>query len=308
VRVLAANIAPPSRHFSGHETFPLRQLWLRKAYDGVRETKGNQVFTGEDAIARFGVGKNMVGAIRHWALACEFIEEDPKTGFSPTLLANQILGQDGLDPFCEHPTTAWLVHWKLAGVGKRSTTWWWLFNAVVAQSFDKESLASSLIRLFCRDGERISESTISRDVDVCLSSYVQRSNSATFSEDAAEPILAELPLLHHSASDRRSYTFRRGPKPTLSDSLFAYTLIDYWNRIGGHSSVLAFERVAHGYGSPGRVFKFDENAVADRLLRIEAITSGDVRWTDNSGLKQIARSREQFSARVLAKLLEDAYA
>ena len=51
--------------FSGHETFPLRQLWLRKAYDAVTETvepAQRSVFSGEDAIVRFGVGKNMAMA------------------------------------------------------------------------------------------------------------------------------------------------------------------------------------------------------------------------------------------------------
>jgi hypothetical protein len=59
--------------FSGHETFPLRQLWLRKAYDAVTETRApaqRSVFAGEDAIVRFGVGKNMAMSIRFWATAC----------------------------------------------------------------------------------------------------------------------------------------------------------------------------------------------------------------------------------------------
>ena len=68
--------------FSGHETFPLRQLWLKKAYSKVEEsqkispknTKG--LFSNDDAIVKFGVGKNMVSAIRHWALACDIVNEN----------------------------------------------------------------------------------------------------------------------------------------------------------------------------------------------------------------------------------------
>ena len=55
---------------SGHETFPLRYGWLKKAFDAVRATEdvgdNRTVFTGEDAIARFGVGKNMVASMLHW--------------------------------------------------------------------------------------------------------------------------------------------------------------------------------------------------------------------------------------------------
>jgi len=63
-------------HFSGHETFPLRQMWLKKAYE---QAKGGRIlrttFTDERAIAAFGVGKNMVASIRHWALACGVMED-----------------------------------------------------------------------------------------------------------------------------------------------------------------------------------------------------------------------------------------
>ena len=69
---------PPQ--FSGHETFPIRYGWLKKAFDAVRATEDSEddnreVFTGADAIARFGVGKNMVASMRHWATVTGVIEE-----------------------------------------------------------------------------------------------------------------------------------------------------------------------------------------------------------------------------------------
>ncbi len=67
--------------FAGHETFPLRRLWLRKAYDAVcedSEAPAPNTFDKDEGIIRFGVGKNMVAAIKHWALACRIIEEDPR--------------------------------------------------------------------------------------------------------------------------------------------------------------------------------------------------------------------------------------
>lgn len=75
---------------SGHETFPLRQLWLRKAYDAVTETREpaqRSVFAGEDAIVRFGVGKNMAMSIRFWATACGIVDET-KEGYVPTGLGH----------------------------------------------------------------------------------------------------------------------------------------------------------------------------------------------------------------------------
>ena len=56
-----------SPKFSGHETFPLRFGWLKKAYDAVEPSKAqdeqqNPFKTG--GIAKFGVGKNMVASMR----------------------------------------------------------------------------------------------------------------------------------------------------------------------------------------------------------------------------------------------------
>ena len=60
---------------------------LKKAFDAVRATEDSEadnreVFTGADAIGRFGVGKNMVASMRHWATVAGVIEE--LQGSSPT--------------------------------------------------------------------------------------------------------------------------------------------------------------------------------------------------------------------------------
>lgn len=53
-----------SYQFSGHETFPLRQLWLMKAvnYTNLKLSTSNgahsAIFAGEAAMSSLGVGKN----------------------------------------------------------------------------------------------------------------------------------------------------------------------------------------------------------------------------------------------------------
>ena len=55
--------------FTGHETFHLRYGWLKKAYDAVKLSDSGEIaeniFRDKSAISHFGVGKNMVAAIRH---------------------------------------------------------------------------------------------------------------------------------------------------------------------------------------------------------------------------------------------------
>ncbi len=100
---------------SGHETFPLRYGWLKKALDATGESEEQgalrSVFLAEDAIARFGVGKNMVSSMRHWATAAGVIEDSSSAGRPvPTSLGRKVFSSRGLDPYMEDPATAWLVH------------------------------------------------------------------------------------------------------------------------------------------------------------------------------------------------------
>lgn len=276
-------------HFSGHETFPLRQMWLKKAFDKA-DSSGfipKSTFSDESAIAAFGVGKNMVSSIRHWALACGVMSEE-NDGFRVGELAAEILQEDGLDPYAENPATAWLAHWQLAGRCYRSTTWYWLFNHVTAPTFTRQELEEPLAR-FARDLDpkhRLSTSTISRDLETCLRGYAPRTAGGS-PEDFAEPLLGELGLLQEV--HKGQYAFRRGPKASLHDGVFSYALIDFWDRTAEGQSSLAFEAIAYAEGSPGRVFKLDEESIAQRLIILSDLTRGKLAWTDSAGLRQVHR-------------------
>ena len=292
-------------HFSGHETFPLRQMWLKKAYnqavgDGVIP---KATFTDDDAIAEFGVGKNMVASIRHWALACGVMYED-HGDFRVGKLAGEILRDGGFDPYAENPSTAWLAHWQLAGRCIRSTTWYWLFNHVTAPTFTRQELEEPLAQ-YARELDpkhRLSASTISRDLETCLRSYAPRASGGS-PEDFAEPLLGELGLLQEV--HKGQFAFRRGPKASLHDGIFAYALVDFWNREANGQSSLAFETVAYAEGSPGRVFKLDEESVAQRLIALSDFTRRKLEWTDSAGLRQI--HRKELSKEDIKNLIRRAY-
>lgn len=276
-------------HFSGHETFPLRQMWLKKAFHQTVDdfVIRKSTFTDETAIATFGVGKNMVASIRHWALACGVMFEDGDN-FRVSRLAAEILRDGGLDPYAESPSTAWLAHWQLAGRCFRSTTWRWLFNHVTAPTFTRQELEEPLAQ-YARELDpkhRLSVSTISRDLETCLRSYAPRTGGGS-PEDFAEPLLAELGLLQEV--HKGQYAFRRGPKASLHDGIFAHALVDFWDRHAEGQSSLAFEKIAYAEGSPGRVFKLDEESIAQRLLGLSDFTAGKLVWTDSAGLRQVHR-------------------
>ncbi len=182
-------------HFSGHETFPLRQMWLKKAFDqaNMDRTVSKSTFSDDDAIAKFGVGKNMVAAIKHWALACDVLRDNLPSAYSVSPTASMIFADDGLDPYSENPSTAWYAHWWLAGRGSRATTWYWLFNHVTTPSFSRDELEAPLMEFASRlDSKRkLSASTLSRDLETCLRSYAPRAAGAS-PEDFAYSMVVEM--------------------------------------------------------------------------------------------------------------------
>ncbi|MCB9957169.1 MAG: DUF4007 family protein [Rhodospirillaceae bacterium] len=278
---------------SGHETFPLRYGWLKKAFDAVEATEGEAenkwVFLRDDAIARFGVGKNMVASMRHWAVAADIIAESPGSNLiKTTALGQKLFGRRGFDPYMEYPATLWLVHWKLAARADK-TAWFWAFNHYPALTFDREHLVKGIARLAKdRAWARVAETTVKNDVACFVRTYVaQQPSGQAGNDDALESPLIELGLIK-AVGKRDGFRFVRGPKSTLGDGVFVYALLDFWSR-HSQSATLSFEAIAHEPGSPGRVFLLDEDDVADRLAMLDDVTGGALRWSETAGLKQVVR-------------------
>jgi hypothetical protein len=286
-----------SPQFSGHETFPLRYGWLKKVYDRVAETEAHEgnrsACWDDDAIARFGVGKNMVSSMRHWAKVVRIIDEPSGTNdVNTTLLGRRLFSERGLDAFMEHPATLWLVHWQLAAHPEK-TTWFWAFSHFPGITFERDLLVRKLERLAKdRNWSRVATTTLKNDVACFIRTYVARQPAGkTGHDDALESPLTELGLIK-PIGKKDGFRFVRGPKSTLGDGVFVYALMDFWSRYSPASQTLSFENIAHAPGSPGRVFAFDENDTADRLAALDDVTNGVLRWSETAGLKQVIRTRD----------------
>ena len=68
----------------------MRHGWLEKAYDAVNSSEKNP-FTEDLAIADFGVGKNMVNAAKHWAIATGFVKIENENQFRVSDYARNLI-------------------------------------------------------------------------------------------------------------------------------------------------------------------------------------------------------------------------
>lgn len=289
--------------FSGHETFPLRYGWLQKAYHAVSEAPSAKeavhVFRDPDSIARFGVGRNMVGAIRHWATGTGILKET-KEGLEPTWLGQMLFGEDGTDPYLEEDASLWLLHWQLAA-RPRLTSAFWLFNEFRGGSFVRQDIVAALLKLAEQQAwSRVSSTTVDRDLQCLLRTYIGGRGSS----EAGESILAELGLIR--PMDKYRSRLSRGRKPNLSNAVFLYCFNEFWENFAPEQATMSFENIAYAPGSPGRVFLLDEDDIVNRLEQLEEISDGTLTWSETAGLRQIIRTKNrsmETERRILGKAL-----
>jgi hypothetical protein len=298
--------------FTGHETFPVRYGWIKKAFEAVNNCKDSKenksVFIDKEAIARFGVGKNMVAAIRHWATATGVIIENPsKNQLNLSDLWKYIIAEDGLDPYMENPTTLWLLHWFLTGKPNK-TTWFWSFNHFPNLIFDRETFVKSLVKLTeNQNWGKISPNTIKRDVECFVRTYAIKTKGKKYSiEDSLESPLTELGLVK-PIGKQGIYRFVKGRKTTLGMGLFVWAVEQFWQNYFPNEKSISFEALAHEPGSPGRVFLLDENDLAERLAKIPDITTNLIQWSETAGLRQLIKI-ENLKNQQLFNLIKNDYA
>ena len=193
MRLYDSNFKPS---FSGHETFPLRHGWLKKAFDFIKNNENTEVknpFAEDDAIAFFGVGKNMVISIRHWAQLAGITKEEKNQDITTSQVAESLLSQNGKDPYFENPNSVWLVHFNIAS-NPSCTSWYWLFNCFNEIEFNRETIQSSLKKFIDDLGwKKPSESTLKRDVDCLLRFYTTSKNKdGSAHEDSMDSLCSEL--------------------------------------------------------------------------------------------------------------------
>lgn len=278
--------------FSGHDTFTLRQLWIPKLINLLiqREKSGKTIsFSDEDTMIDLGVGKNMVSSMRFWGNATGFIDENDCI----TMLGKTLIGSsagEGFDPYAESSNTTWLAHWNLASESKNLSVVWMMFNLVNTTGFSRNDLLEELLRLARTHGKKIATNSLKRDVEVCLRSY-SAINESTFSkkinEDSVEPLFSELSLLYPKTRD--TFELRRSERPTLKNEIFAYAVLDFWEKKFSSNAALNFSSIAYDIGSPGRIFKLDDDSLMERLYELEETTHGLLLWTDQAGIKTLTR-------------------
>ena len=287
--------------FSGHDSFPLRHGWLEKAYRVVESDRDTNPFTSQDSIVKFGVGKNMVNAIKHWSVASNFLIKNAE-GYQPSDYADKLMS--ALDPYLENTNSLWKIHYELAK-NSSNTKIYWIFSLLNVPSFSKEYLELKL-QEFCKEQEKTIPAikTLRTDVNVSLAMYARSRVSKALGEDEISSPLNELQLLNLNTDG--SYSINTSSKKTLSDELFLHAVVDFWDAVdldaGFNSNSIRADRLIYEEKSPGRIFALSEFELLERLGRIQSKTNGMITVSETAGVVQLFKNQEKFDGHFLKNL------
>lgn len=296
-------ITPSVGHtFAGHQTFALRSGWLKKGYDALVH-EGMDIFSRDEALVVLGVGKNMVTSIRHWLLVTGLVEETKegkRMGLQPTSLAHLLLADEGFDPYLEHTASLWLLHTLLCSPRSSAFTWQYAFYRWRRPEILREKLVEAIYDVSSVLPRSPSRETISRDVDCFVHTYA---GTRSASEDSLDSPLTALRLIVPDY-DGRQFRFATGSKPHLSPAVFAWALGTFWNDFFPSTETLAATEVIYGEGTPGSLFKLDEDSAFVYLSALEDVTRGMIRFDDSSQTQSLVRTVSQLD---MDSLLEACY-
>ncbi|GFG52337.1 hypothetical protein CQY20_25925 [Mycolicibacterium agri] len=283
--------------FANHQTFHPRFGWLKKGYDAA-ELNPN-VFNEKSAPVDLGVGKNMVEAIRFWALATKVIARRPHPDrprihvYTPTRIGRALLDdQVGLDPYMEDTATLWILHWLAVSERSILPVWRLAFNDFGAVEFtDDDLLKFCLDEIAATTWSQPMRSSVEKDVDCLLRMYSRRDAQRRQSlDDLLDSPFRELGLIRPSqGAKKNTYRIIRGSKPTLPAAAITYACLDVLCRTADGTQTITVSRLATDPGSPGRLMKITEQDIADAIEESAAVV-GHLRLVRPAGSRQLAIS------------------
>jgi|TARA_B100001971_G_scaffold205385_1_gene222780 hypothetical protein len=273
-------------HFFGHQTFPLRHLWLPKAAQHV-ELFGE--LTDYDRIMEEqGVGKNMAQSMRHWAEATTIVEWDHINKKHSLSTFGKILFSEQGDRYLQYTDTIWLIHYHLVTNHRKNAVLFYLFNVFGSNTFTKESFINRLYTWLEKIERKPlpSRNTIDRDFQCLINMYCEKRSNKTKNID--EFIMSPLVSLQLISFDGQEYKIRQLSSTEISRNVVNYCLLDNLN-LKPENAVIPFNDLLNEEKSPGKVFNMTENTLVSYLDYFVKDTAGSFEFETTAGLKTLYR-------------------
>jgi hypothetical protein len=281
-------------HFAKHETFHIREGWLFKGMNAIKEAERNKqlptIFLDHDAPERLGMGRNMVRSLRFWMQATGLAEEqieERKRVQRLTPFGEQVWLSDR---YLENDGTWWLIHYQLATNREQATTWYWFFNHFAPTTFEIEACREALENwvITSKASRAVASSSLKKDIDCLLKTYTTSKSSKT-PEELIESPLSRLGLLYQVMDKpQKRYRLEQLPARRLHPLLLLYVLLDRQQKLRPRSEQVGLGEVLREPCNAGRVFNLTTPILVELLAELKQVEPAwQVRFVRTAGLDQL---------------------
>jgi hypothetical protein len=276
----------PKPTFSGHDSFPCRNFWLKKGYDYILSGKS---FNDDDAVVVLGVGKNMVGAIRYWMRAFNLVQNQDEL----SELAHYIFNDDtGVDPYLEDDATLWILHYHLVRTGQAS-----IFS-IIFNFLRKERIEFSkqnFIQFVLREVGNQNENTLNTDFNVFSRMYIRNEERSKDREDNLSELLNELNLVDSYRSEKTEfYIIENRERDEIPEEIILYSILENTE----FDLSVNFRTLESDLNSIGNVFALNKHGIYSKIQALVEKFDYLV-FNDQAGIKELQFKRKPTPIEVL---------
>ena len=272
-------------NFSGHETFPFRQLWAYKASELLKRSKTPFTKDRDDSMMNMGLGANMLKSMSFWIKSSGLVERD-KNGDHTLLPLGKLLLDDAIgDPYLERIESLWVIHHKLATNKAKNSTFYWIFNMNNNMVFSLEDYKRGVRQWYEKEELNLehipTEDTLKKDYNVTIGMYTPKSNKEDFEDSVQYPFWA-LGLIKQAHGVKQNYQLVKRSVCDIPSSIFNYTLIEYL-RLTDQNEAVTFDQLLNDAYSPGRILQLSEHPLRIYLENVEKELRGTYVFDDTAG-------------------------
>lgn len=262
--------------FKGHETFYFREGWLSKALFEMHARENNLLFSGNNGIAKLGVGANMVKSIKYWLTASGLIRYDRTTRLNELTLLGHIISQN--DIYLEDVFTLWILHVNIVRNYESATTWNLFFNQFHADEFEAEDAKNAIKNYLINNDIDFKEKSMELDVNLLLSMYTKQEIT-----NAEENQICPLSQLEILSCNKDKYKRNIPDLRNLHEYVILYAMLKKVENMP--EKYINMAELEHGDDSLGNLFNINRVMINEYLEQLS--NQGYIRVEKTAGLNMV---------------------
>lgn len=270
--------------FRAHDTFSIRKGWLHK---GMRHIINNpRVFVdkGINPMDEFGLGANMVKALRYWLQATGLTVEGANGNNRSQQLSEfgEVVWNN--DSYLEEDGTLFLIHYFLCTNKDLATAWYYFFNEYKVIDITLENFLSGIkTYLLNEDDYQVSERALKDDFDCIIKTYFDNEKNVSPESNLTCP-LSELGLVSLSNEKNKIYT-KTTPNISAINPLIVLAVIINENTKNEGLREIKISKIETDACNIGKVFNLDVFSIASYLDKLQNM--GYIKINRTAGLDLI---------------------